>query len=323
MSTVYFLAVLFLGAVSTTAQIVAPTGCVDSFNWTSNSLGQTPCIVAAYLLSACNGGSFTIEPLQPGNAYGGPTGSDRGDVCKCNSVAYSTISACSACQSRSWVPWDTWSGNCSNVASIGQFPVTIPSETRVPHWALQNVTQTGIWDSQTALNAGGMLIDLSTPTRLTIMCTDLPEEGGPSGSSSSSRSHTGAIAGGVVGGVVGLALIVGLAWFLIRRHRLRASDYHNAPPSVIYNASLAQMRDSDHMSSTVGHPSLMQSPMKLYNPADPSTFPDTAAASSLSFPGSPEPPSSIHTTLHPNYHPEMGYDQDMPRNTQYRGLPEV
>ena len=41
------------------------------------------------------------------------------------------------------------------------------------------------------------------------------------GNSSSKRSHTGAIVGGVVGGLVGLAIIAGIALFLIRKRQYR------------------------------------------------------------------------------------------------------
>jgi len=46
---------------------------------------------------------FTIPDLLPGDSYIGPTGpSDAGDLCKCNTVVYSLMSACDACQDALW-----------------------------------------------------------------------------------------------------------------------------------------------------------------------------------------------------------------------------
>ena len=46
---------------------------------------------------------FTIPPLLPGDSYVGPTGpSDDSDLCKCNTVVYSLMSACDACQDADW-----------------------------------------------------------------------------------------------------------------------------------------------------------------------------------------------------------------------------
>jgi len=46
---------------------------------------------------------FTIPELVPGDSYVGPTGSsDASDLCKCNTVVYSLMSACDACQDALW-----------------------------------------------------------------------------------------------------------------------------------------------------------------------------------------------------------------------------
>ncbi|KAI0246209.1 hypothetical protein BJV78DRAFT_1256868, partial [Lactifluus subvellereus] len=46
---------------------------------------------------------FSIAPLDSGYSYTGPSGVDDGNLCKCNTVTYSLISACDACQSETWI----------------------------------------------------------------------------------------------------------------------------------------------------------------------------------------------------------------------------
>jgi len=93
---------------------------------TFNSIGQNACTVAAYLMSTCNMGcecsspcvqeekwrliscmyvAWTIDPLQQGYHYSGPRGIDDGNLCLCNTVVYSLLSACDACQSETWITY--------------------------------------------------------------------------------------------------------------------------------------------------------------------------------------------------------------------------
>ena len=82
-----------------------------------NSLGQSPCEVAARVAGACYGGcerrckknqrrtkglflAFDVPTLATDDVYWGPyAGEDN--ACTCSSVYYSLISACSLCQSVS------------------------------------------------------------------------------------------------------------------------------------------------------------------------------------------------------------------------------
>ena len=90
---------------------------------TYNSLNQSPCQTAAYLAAQCNNGrtfiliyvarenlidtspEYTIQQIPQGSHYTGPSGSDDGDICRCNSVYYSLISACVGCQKGVWIPY--------------------------------------------------------------------------------------------------------------------------------------------------------------------------------------------------------------------------
>jgi hypothetical protein len=50
--------------------------------------------------------AFTIDALPPGYMYYGPNGADDSNLCKCNTVAYSLMSACGGCQGAEWVTYD-------------------------------------------------------------------------------------------------------------------------------------------------------------------------------------------------------------------------
>lgn len=71
---------------------------------------------------------------------------------------------------------------------------------------------------------------------------------------SSSHTNTGAIAGGVVGGVAGAAIIIGLAWFCIRRsrqphrppsepvvHMAASGDHHPVPIAELEGNRVAEL----------------------------------------------------------------------------------
>jgi hypothetical protein len=122
------------------AGIYAPD-CSLSWEWTFNTLGQNACTVAAFMMSTCSGGSFTINALPgPSYSYSGPSGSDDTDLCKCNTIAYSLLSACDACQGAEWISWAEYKYNCTTVLVPSEFPNPVPAGTSVPLWALIDVT---------------------------------------------------------------------------------------------------------------------------------------------------------------------------------------
>ncbi|KAH9047160.1 hypothetical protein EDB84DRAFT_1463058 [Lactarius hengduanensis] len=86
------------------AQLIYPN-CTAGWEWSSNSLGQNPCNVAAYLEATCGTGLFKIDPLPQGSLYRGPDVS-QSNLCECNTVVYSLVSACGACQGSSeWIQY--------------------------------------------------------------------------------------------------------------------------------------------------------------------------------------------------------------------------
>jgi hypothetical protein len=87
---------------------------------TFNSYGQSPCRVAAYMLSTCNNGSMSF-PLVFANfasessylvAYQIPEDSPYlfytppgSNECKCSSITYSLLAACSGCRGGQWLTY--------------------------------------------------------------------------------------------------------------------------------------------------------------------------------------------------------------------------
>ncbi|EGN95741.1 hypothetical protein SERLA73DRAFT_186929 [Serpula lacrymans var. lacrymans S7.3] len=302
--------------------------CIPSFDWASNSRGQNPCLVAAYLQAACNDGQFTVNALPNGTHYIGPDPTDV-NQCQCSTVTYSMLSACGACQNSTWISWSSWSTNCTTIFPQS-FPTDIPSGTAVPNWAYLNVMASDDFNV-TAAKADGDTPE-STATRVqstgsvaSSSPTSSPaptsssgsSPGSTSGSPSSSHTNAGAIAGGVVGGVVGVGLIAAaIGFFVVRSRRPKLA------PSAAYNESVAGSANkprSDYTNSMYQvNPFPGQSPMtppRLYDPSDPSTFPT-----------SPPTPTIQTTGSNPNaFSPSHGYPSQtqFPRPGQYSGAPEI
>jgi len=262
------------------AQVSAPNCSNSTYGWSFNSLGQSPCLVAAYLAGVCNDGSFVISALLPQNSYTGPSGSDDGDMCKCNTVTYNLISACDACQGSPWIPYSSWSLNCTSVATAGTFPRSIPAETRVPRWAYLDPTPRDNWNSTAASLAGdspevtGGVSIVPTSVRssqTSITPTSSSEASSPLSAPQSSSSKTGGIAGGVVGGVIGATLIAGLVtWCTVRRRRARS----------VRSAIDASDQHGDKKQGVVHHPPIIEA-LRLYNPSDPNTYPRSTPSMDL------------------------------------------
>ncbi|KAF8911958.1 hypothetical protein CPB84DRAFT_733777 [Gymnopilus junonius] len=219
------------------------TKCVASYEWSINSLHQTPCLVAAYLESLC-GVPTSVDSIPNGTHYLGPTSSQQ-DPCRCSTVTYSVVSACGGCQGRTFQNWTTWSQFCDTV-EISTFPQVIPEEVQVPNWAYINVTLIGNNFNPTVAQQGlffvlpNIKIYLSTVVVLVSGSSALPTSTSAGSSSSTqststssssatsssvtsqtsskSHSHAGAIAGGVVAGVVVLAAVcLFILWRFVRK----------------------------------------------------------------------------------------------------------
>lgn len=107
--------------------------CLSFFDWMSNSQHQSPCVVASSLLAVCSSGSYNVDSLPDGTHYVGPVSVFSAHDCQCNTVTYSLMSACAACQGRSYIAWSEWTANCPNVSL--SFPEQLPTGLHVPGWA--------------------------------------------------------------------------------------------------------------------------------------------------------------------------------------------
>ncbi|KAJ7273317.1 hypothetical protein C8J57DRAFT_1506841 [Mycena rebaudengoi] len=252
-----FLARLAIGQVTNAT-------CSPTFGWASNSLGQSPCSVAAFLGSVCHT-AFVVPALPNSTNLYAPPSVNEVNPCACSSVFYSLLQACAACQGATLLPWSKFDANCVMVYSQ-IFDENIPAGTAVPHWAYQDVNaQTDgtfnitLAQTQKELNAPEST-PISKPTSASL----------PSGTSvapSSKKSNAGAIAGGVVGGVVGAALItIAALWFIRRRRRGAAPSNLVAVPMGYHSTG-----DITPFTSAIPTP-------KLYDPADPSTFPNSPSS---------------------------------------------
>ncbi|ESK94582.1 hypothetical protein Moror_7949 [Moniliophthora roreri MCA 2997] len=290
-----------VGAQSQEATCDPTTG----FDWSFNSLHQSPCEMASALAGQCRGGAFIVPPLPANNAYRG-IGLGEDDLCRCNTVFYSLLSACAACQARSWLRWSTFAENCTTRIS-SSFPFNIPSGTRIPPYAYLDILANDTFNPALAQSLANAPESTGTPPP-TFTSSGAPatspapgsSTSASSGGSGSSKSNAGPIVGGVIGGLVIVCLtIILIIWFIRRRKT-------NTPPSglVDIDPSFPAVRGTERGST--------QELPKLYNPSDPSTFPPSISPTpSPSMSASPPPTRdarwsyysaapTTHIPLHPN-----------------------
>ncbi|KAI0093204.1 hypothetical protein BDY19DRAFT_922657 [Irpex rosettiformis] len=200
--------------------------CKSGFDWMSNSLGQSPCLIAAYLGAECSNdpASYVIQPSVEGYYQSKASAT----LCNCNTVAYSLFSACAYCQTGALVyeTWAKWKANCSLLIPppVSQYPEDIPNGTAVPAWAYYNVTDTGFFNVTTAeafaqQNSSEIVpptasaAPSSSSVSASASSTTIPSASGSasngtqtSNAGSSSHKHAGTVIGGVLG-VVTLLII--------------------------------------------------------------------------------------------------------------------
>ncbi|KAH7344946.1 hypothetical protein B0J17DRAFT_712575 [Rhizoctonia solani] len=296
------------------------TTCVQEYQWTINSLNQTPCLQSGYLSAQCNGGNWNVPGIPSGAPYRQPQGNGA-NICRCNTVVWNLIQACSLCQGGRTANWGNWISNCSTSnITIGSYPRQLPPYVAIPGWAYIDSTSQGTFQPQSAREAAATASEsISAPAQIqrpTSLGTSTPTS-----IPSSLSSNAGPIAGGVVGGVVGLALLAILAWFVFRKKTAA-----NGNPQPIQETTLAGVTPDSMTRELVpapqsdGYgpgPAMYEQPYtpathKPYDPSDPSTFPRP-----VSFMGAtPQPSSQGHK------YSDHGH-QRQTQLEQHKYIPEV
>ncbi|TDL21361.1 hypothetical protein BD410DRAFT_804288 [Rickenella mellea] len=202
--------------------------CLNTYDFLYNSRGQSPCLIAAYAGSACDGGQYDVPALNPGKHYIGPS-TTLVNNCQCSSILYSLTSACGMCQNHTIITWSSWKTNCTN-AYLSVYPQDIPPGTTIPAWAYLNVATSDIFN----LTEAQVLQSLPESTASVNQVTQTRTAGAnptQSGPASGKSSNTGAIAGGIVGGIYAVVIISNL--FIYYRNKKRRNTMGSSQPSVV------------------------------------------------------------------------------------------
>ncbi|CAE7194505.1 unnamed protein product [Rhizoctonia solani] len=214
-STFPLVLVAFLATANiqvTFAQVTSNvTTCVQDYQWTINSMNQTPCLQSGYLSAQCNGGSEFNSSMYLVNSLTLPVRLER-----------------------TWHP-EREPRNRKGTGPpsvVGSYPRQLPPYVTISGWAYLDFTSQGTFQPQAAreaaatvsgsVSAPGQTQGAASVGTVTVTSTATPT---PDGSS----SNAGAIAGGVVGGVASLALLIILAWFLLRKRAAIKGDPGQGP----------------------------------------------------------------------------------------------
>ncbi|KAI0637693.1 hypothetical protein C8Q77DRAFT_382687 [Trametes polyzona] len=277
--------------------------CLSGYGWMNNGLGQNPCVVSSYLLAPCSGpaGGFIVGLSAPTHRYSWANPGPHGlSACVCNTVLFSALYACAACQGAevAAMPWATFITNCTeSIPVIQAYPEALPNGTSVPSWAYLDVVSSGHLDINQAeklanihqpdATTSGSYVPAATsgsasadPSSSSSSASGASDTAGPTPPASSASTASGekskpntSLIGGIVGGLAGAALIGVGVFFVIRRHRSQGSWGAKESPRVIDH--------SPHMGQYVVAPTDIPTPgpftpsMKLYDPDEPSTYPPT------------------------------------------------
>jgi len=256
----------------------------------SNSLGQNPCLVSAYLSSVCNSGTWFVPTLVGEGPYNPPDGTGV-TTCRCNTVVYNLLQACSDCQGGLIDTWADWITYCPSGYVEKTYPNTVPTQTTVPGWASGiDPTITGTWNATAAQVYAASHVSSPAST---------------STSGSKKKSNAGAIAGGVVGGIVGLALIGVLVWFFLQRSSRGKGLKVTPAPYTDPGLNAGYMEKDGHERADMGSAAPMMDsgmPLKPYDPEDPSTFPTASPApTATTYIGQDHSMSGISQQGYPGY----------------------
>ncbi|KAG8690186.1 hypothetical protein FRC09_012095, partial [Ceratobasidium sp. 395] len=224
--------------------------------------------------------------------YSPPSG-DYANVCRCNSLQWNLLSACSLCQGGPAGTWAEWTGGCSlAVTNVGRYPLSVPEGAVIPHWAYYDFTGTGVFDAiiasqQTGPESSPPAVASSTRGHVSVVetVTAIATTRSPASprvtplpsapKSNSSSNNIGAIVGGAVGGVLGLAVLILVVVIRTRQSKQSSSKNERCASGGYRHPMAAQPTSAAPMSqykSDIPHPGT-PGPDKPNDPSDPTTFP--------------------------------------------------
>ncbi|KAF8334962.1 uncharacterized protein EI90DRAFT_3153125 [Cantharellus anzutake] len=257
---------VLLSAVNVQAGVVSTAQCLPEYRWMNNSLGQSPCLMGAYLQARCFAGSFTVPPLKDGYIYVGPKNSSL-STCSCSSVTYSMLAACGICQGQDFQSWYDWAYYCVDEFLVpeGFYPASLDPGTRIPSWAYTKPSDTGgTFDKVRAKQIGDRFeysetLPVTTTTDSSSTSTLSITNSFPTSSASlplmtpstaaKAKDRTGWIVGAIVGSLLSVAALIGgvVIYSAIRAKR-------RIPPSAAHNALYRSYGNRDAMYARVPDP---------------------------------------------------------------------
>lgn len=265
--------------------------CSSQYAWMTNSRGQNPCVVSAYLQGAClkDPTQAYFFPLDTGFYYWSPWKDDE-TPCTCNTVYFSTLAACMACQNEESfedsTPWSTWTTNCTTPI-VGRWPTQVPAGTAIPSWAFLDVVRSDRFNVTLAKNMAAydlpdttMLSSTATPTSTFTTVTSQTTQTAPM-TSSAKKINPGVITGVAVGALVLGGTLIGAIIFCCMRRR-RGVALGQASSALVGHAS------SEKNSSSQTRDPLLN--WVQYDPKSSTTLPGSAAHTPMDarFHGLPE-----------------------------------
>ncbi|KAI0687604.1 hypothetical protein C8Q76DRAFT_266734 [Earliella scabrosa] len=221
--------------------------CLPGSEWMNNrEHGQSPCLVASWAVVPCRGSNaanpWVIDPMHP---YLGPTPTSDLFRCRCNTVFYSLLAACGACQGYHGIDgienFTVHMADCPPGYIVHrQYPQDIPPEVTIPDWAYLDVVNDQ-WneaaasalalqdpESATSKSASASSATVSPDAAATRSPVCIATRSAPSAHSTSGQSYgvVGPAVGGAIGGVAILLLMVIAILMYLRRRPVLVSSRH-------------------------------------------------------------------------------------------------
>ncbi|CAE6455037.1 unnamed protein product [Rhizoctonia solani] len=240
-------------------------------DWTTNSRGQSPCLLWAELQTKCDPGGVRVTPLANSRYhYTQPDSEGEINDCNCSVVSYNLMAASTTPEGdadlEGWLELADIYATC-NLLSIDTAGLTIPEWAKIP-------VDGGMWRPNIASLAA------TPPTVTPTLATFTPQSTADSHSNynKGGSSNAGAIAGGVVGAALIVVLFAALFIFFIRRSKRRAE----------IEARLRSSRRSSRSRSSRPRSSQHHQPTTQTKPSSPSPLGKPTELATPTMPAAPE-----------------------------------